>query len=230
MAAVPCCVGFLVGFGSVTPPPSHPSPHPRWVSRAGMEGVCVCVGGLPFAPFSVHGPPLQQLARSAKPHLILLTALGFPRWLGGRMGGGGVPSAAGPGSCTGAEGSASFGAVDSPGVVEVFYCHRLTAKTKDPPYANSHFLISGYFPSFCRELAGSMTKLLGVGTRVGSLRLLPLMGWGVVDPGGPLTSQWGDRLYRYHRHPSHALRRRSSSLTAKDHHQDGSKDLTGWQA
>ena len=49
------------------------------------------------------------------------------------MGGGGVPSAAGPGSCTGAEGSASFGAVDSPGVVEVFYCHRLTAKTKDPP-------------------------------------------------------------------------------------------------
>jgi len=190
----------------------------------------VCVGGLPFAPFSVHGPPLQQLARSAKPHLILLTALGFPRWLGGRMGGGGVPSAAGPGSCTGAEGSASFGAVDSPGVVEVFYCHRLTAKTKDPPYANSHFLISGYFPSFCRELAGSMTKLLGVGTRVGSLRLLPLMGWGVVDPGGPLTSQWGDRLYRYHRHPPHALRRRSSSLTAKDHHQDGSKDLTGWQA
>ena len=105
------------------------------------------------------------------------------------MGGGGVPSAAGPGSCTGAEGSASFGAVDSPGVVEVFYCHRLTAKTKDPPYANSHFLISGYFPSFCRELAGSMTKLLGVGTRVGSLRLLPLMGWGVVDPGGPLTFQ-----------------------------------------
>ena len=103
----------MVSGPSPLPPPTRPpiragSPALAWK-------VCVCVGGLPFAPFSVHGPPLQQLARSAKPHLILLTALGFPRWLGGRMGGGGVPSAAGPGSCTGAEGSASFGAVDSPG-------------------------------------------------------------------------------------------------------------------
>ena len=33
--------------------------------------------------------------------------------------------------------------------VEVFYCYRLTAKTKDPPYGNSHFLKTGFGPPFC---------------------------------------------------------------------------------
>ena len=161
---------FRVRHPSPLPPvPPSALGLPRW------HGRCVCVWVACLLPRSASmDPPLQQLARSAKPHLILLTALGFPRWLGGRMGGGGVPSAAGPGSCTGAEGSASFGAVDSPGVVEVFYCHRLTAKTKDPPYANSHFLISGYFPSFCRELAGSMTKLFGGRHKGQSRRASPL--------------------------------------------------------
>ena len=32
--------------------------------------------------------------------------------------------------------------------VEVFYCHRLTSKTKDPPYGNSHFPKTGFGPSF----------------------------------------------------------------------------------
>jgi hypothetical protein len=49
--------------------------------------------------------------------------------------------------------------VGAPGGVEVFYCHRLTSKTKDPPYGNSQFLKTGFCPSFCRELAGSITHL-----------------------------------------------------------------------
>ena len=44
--------------------------------------------------------------------------------------------------------------------VEVFYCYRLTSKTKDPPYGNSQFLKTGFCPPFCRELAGSIAPLL----------------------------------------------------------------------
>ena len=66
---------------------------------------------------------------------------------------------------------------DHPGV-EVFYCHQLTAKTKDPPYANSHFLKTGFCPSFCRERAGSIAQLLGVGTRVRSRKASPASGVG----------------------------------------------------
>ena len=78
MAAVPCCVGFLVGFGSVTPPPSRPSPHPRWVSRPGMEGgVCVWVACLLPRSASMD-PPCSNWLDPPKPHLILLTVLGFP--------------------------------------------------------------------------------------------------------------------------------------------------------
>ena len=36
----------------------------------------------------------------------------------------------------------------SPRGVEVKYCYRLTSKTKDPPYGNSHFLKTGFGPSF----------------------------------------------------------------------------------
>ena len=35
-----------------------------------------------------------------------------------------------------------------PEVVEVKYCHQPRAKTKDPPYGNSHFLKTGFGPSF----------------------------------------------------------------------------------
>ena len=34
------------------------------------------------------------------------------------------------------------------GAVEVKYCYRLTSKTKDPPYGNSHFLKTGFGPPF----------------------------------------------------------------------------------
>ena len=50
----------------------------------------------------------------------------------------------------GAGAPARFRAGDALGgrEVEVFYCYRLTAKTKDPPYGNSHFLKTGFCPPF----------------------------------------------------------------------------------
>ena len=44
--------------------------------------------------------------------------------------------------------SLAHGAGIDGGGVEVKYCHQPRAKTKDPPYANSHFLKTGFCPPF----------------------------------------------------------------------------------
>ncbi len=55
--------------------------------------------------------------------------------------------------------------------VEVKSCHELTAKTKDPPYANSHFLKTGFGPTFLPWAGRQLSKSTGVGTRVEAARL-----------------------------------------------------------
>ena len=56
------------------------------------------------------------------------------------------------------------------------------------------------------------------------------MGRGVVDQVVPLTVQWGDRLLQVSSTSSSSFAPTVHFLTAKDQHQAGSKDLTGWQA